>query len=223
VTAGIALVGFIGFAIYGEVFRRPRISFENLQMSKRTDDGKAEQLAISPDKRYVAYAVQDAAESGLRVRQVETCSNVQILLPDKDRERFLGLTFSPDGNYIYYVQSSKEIASYNYLYKAPVLGGPALLLGKYADTPVSFSPNGQEFAFTQGIGDRNILEIRIAEADGSGDRLLASIPDGAEDFQPGPAWSPDGQIIVVPVMLRGEKVRWILAPVSLASGSVREL
>jgi len=88
---------------------------------------------------------------------------------------------------------------------------------------VSFSPNGQEFAFTQGIGDRNILEIRIAEADGSGDRLLASIPDGAEDFQPGPAWSPDGQIIVVPVMLRGEKVRWILAAVSLASGSVREL
>lgn len=142
-------MGFIGFAIYGEVFRRPRISFENLQMSKRTDDGKAEQLAISPDKRYVAYAVQDAAESGLRVRQVETCSNVQILLPDKDRERFLGLTFSPDGNYIYYVQSSKEIASYNYLYKAPVLGGPALLLGKYADTPVSFSPNGQEFAFTR--------------------------------------------------------------------------
>jgi len=106
-------VGFIGFAIYGEVFRRPRISFENLQMSKLTDDGKAEQLAISPDGRYVAYAVQDAAESGLRVRQVETRSNVQILLPDKDRERFLVLTFSPDGNYIYYVHSSKEIASYN--------------------------------------------------------------------------------------------------------------
>jgi DNA-binding winged helix-turn-helix (wHTH) protein/Tol biopolymer transport system component len=223
VTAGITLLGFTGFAFYRQVFRRPRISFENLQISKLTDDGKAEQLAISPDGRYVAYAIRDAAESGLRVRQVETRSNVQILLPDKDRERFLGLTFSPDGNYIYYVQSSKEIASYNYIYKAPVLGGPALLLGKYADAPPGFSPNGQEFAYTQGIGDRNILEVRIANSDGTGDRLVASIPDGDSNFQPGPAWSPDGQTIVVPVMLRGEKVRWILAAVSVANGSVREL
>jgi len=223
VGAGIALLGFAGFAIYRGVFRNPRISFENLQISKLTDDGKVEQLAISPDGRYVAYAVRDAAESGLRVRQVETSSDVQVLLPDKDRERFLGFTFSPDGNYIYYVQSSKEIASYNYLYKAPVLGGPARLLGKYADTPLSFSPNGQEFTFTEGVGDRNILEVRIANADGAGDRLLASIPDGADNFQPGPAWSPDGQTIVVPVMLRGEKVRWVLDAVSVADGSVREL
>jgi DNA-binding winged helix-turn-helix (wHTH) protein len=118
VATAIAVLAFAGFAFNRGVFRRPRISFENLQISKLTDDGKAEQLAISPDGRYVAYAVRDAAESGLRVRQVNTRGDVQILLPDEDRERFLGLTFSPDANYIYYVQSSKAIASYNYLYKA---------------------------------------------------------------------------------------------------------
>jgi hypothetical protein len=53
--------------------------------------------------------------------------------------------------------------------------------------------------------------------------LLASIPDGDDNFQPGPAWSPDGQTIAVPVLLRGERVRWILAIVSVADGSVREL
>jgi Tol biopolymer transport system component len=222
-TAAIGFLAFAGFAAYRAVFRGPRISFENLQISKLTDEGKAERVAISPDGRYVAYAERDAAESGLRVRHVETRSDVQIPLPDRDRERFLGLTFSPDGNFIYYVQSSKEIASYNYLYKVPVLGGPALLLGKYADTPPSFSPNGHEFAYTQGLADRNILQVRIANADGTGDRLLASIPDGTSDFQPGPAWSPDGQTIAVPVMLRGEKVRWTLVEVSVANGSVREL
>jgi Tol biopolymer transport system component/DNA-binding winged helix-turn-helix (wHTH) protein len=222
-AASIGFLVFAGLVSYRAVFRGPRISFENLQISKLTDDGKAEQLAISPDGRYVAYAVRDAAESGFRIRHVQTHGDVQIVLPDKDRERFLGLTFSPDGNYIYYVQSSKAVASYNLLYSAPVLGGPARLLGKYADTPVSFSPRGQEFAFTQGLADRNTLEVRIANADGSGDRLLASIPDGASDFQPGPAWSPDGKTIVVPAMLRGEKVRWVLAAVSVADGSVREL
>ncbi len=222
-TATIGLLAFAGFVTYRLVFREPRISFENLRISKLTDEGKAVHVAISPDGRYVAYAVRNSAESGLRVRHVETRSDVLIPLPDRDRERFLGLTFSPDGNYLYYVQSNKEIASYNYLYKAPVLGGPALLLGKYADTAVSFSPSGQEFAYTQGSPDRNILEVRIANADGTGDRLLASIPDGAADFQPGPAWSPDGRTIAVPVMLRGEKVRWVLEVVSVADRSVREL
>jgi DNA-binding winged helix-turn-helix (wHTH) protein/Tol biopolymer transport system component len=222
-TAAIGFLVFGGLAAYRALFRGPRISFENLQISKLTDDGKVKQLAISPDGRYVAYAVRGAAESGFRIRHVQTHSDVQILLPDKDRERFLGLTFSPDGNYIYYVQSSKAIASYNFLYRVPVLGGPARLLGKYADTPVSFSPNGQEFTYSQGLPDRNILEVRIANADGSGDHLLASISDGASDFQPGPVWSPDGKTIAVPVMLQGEKLRWVLAAVSVADGTVREL
>ena len=222
-AAAIAGLAFGTFAIYRAVFRVPIISYENLQISKLTDEGKAEEVAISPDGRYLAYAVRNAAESGIRVRHVETRSDVQIPLPDKDRQRFLGITFSPDGNFIYYVQSSKKIASYNNLYKVPVLGGTPLLLGKYADAAVTFSPNGQAFAYTQGSTDRNIIEVRIANADGTGDRLLAAIADGSADFQPGPAWSPDGQTIAVTVMLRGDKVRFALDEVLVANGRVREL
>jgi DNA-binding winged helix-turn-helix (wHTH) protein len=206
-TAAIGILTFAGLVTYRAVFRGPRMSFENLQISKLTDDGKAAQVAISPDGRYLAYAVRGAPESGLRLRHVDTRSDVPILLPDSDRQSFLGLTFSPDGNFIYYVQSSKKIAIYNYLFKVPVLGGAPLLLGKLADTAVTFSPDGQRFAYTQGSGDRNIIEVHIANADGTADRSLATILDGASDFQPGPAWSPDGKTIAVPVLLRGEKVR----------------
>jgi DNA-binding winged helix-turn-helix (wHTH) protein/Tol biopolymer transport system component len=223
VTTAIVFLGFAGFALYRRASGRPRISLENLQIGKLTDEGKVAQLAISPDGRYVAYAERDSLESGLRIRQVDTRSEEEILVPDRSRASFLGLTFSPDGNSIYYVQSNKNGGGFNFLYKVPLMGGPPRLLGKYADTTVSFSPNGQQFAFTEGRSDLDILELRIANADGSGDRLLASIPAGDANNQYGPAWSPDGKTIAVPVMLRGEKVRWALDAVSVADGSVREL
>ena len=220
-TAAIGFLAFAGFATYRAVFRGPRISFDKLQISKLTDSGGAVDVAMSPDGRYVVYAMRTADGSSLRLRDVDTRSEVEILPPEN--VYFHGLTFSPNGKYIYFVDTPKDSEGLNSLFTMPVLGGPPHLLGKYADTPVSFSPNGQEFAYTQGLADRNMLEVRIANADGTVDRLLTSIPDGTSDFQPGPAWSPNGQIIAVPVMLEGKKVRWVLAAVSVADGSVREL
>jgi DNA-binding winged helix-turn-helix (wHTH) protein/Tol biopolymer transport system component len=220
-TAAIGFLAFAGVAAYRAVFPGPRISFDKLQISKLTDSGSAVDVAMSPDGRYVVYAMRAAGGSSLRLRDVDTRGDVEILPPEG--VYFHGLTFSPDGKYIYFVDTPKNSEGLNSLFTMPVLGGSPHLLGKYADTPVSFSPNGQEFAYTQGLADRNMLEVRIANADGSGDRLVASIPDGAADFQPGPAWSPDGRTIAVPVMVRGKKVRWVLAAVSVPEGSVREL
>src|SRR5579863_4814020 len=64
IAIGIFLLGFCGFAIYRAAHRRPGINIQNLQFSKLTDNGKASQLAISSDGRYVAYARWDEEESG---------------------------------------------------------------------------------------------------------------------------------------------------------------
>ena len=64
------------------------------------------------------------------MRQVATGSDVQILPPDA--VSFAGLTFSPDGNYIYFVRSNKTNLLYNDLYQMPVLGGtPRQTRAKY--------------------------------------------------------------------------------------------
>jgi eukaryotic-like serine/threonine-protein kinase len=63
---------------------------------------------------------------------------------------FRGLNFSADGNYIYFVRSDKRRAFYSDLFMMPVLGGAAHLILQDLDTPISFSPDGKQFAFMRG-------------------------------------------------------------------------
>jgi dipeptidyl aminopeptidase/acylaminoacyl peptidase len=89
---------------------------------------------------------------------------------------------------------------------------------------VSFSPDGRQFAFERGVAKRNIVELRVANTDGSGDHVLTTIHDGDVSlFQPGLNWSRDGETIVVPVRILDKERRGILASVSVRSGKVREI
>lgn len=70
---------------------------------------------------------------------------------------------------------------------------------------------------------RDDIELRIANADGSNDRVLTVIRDGSGMlFQPGPNWSPDGRSIAVPVEV-ANRLRWVLDVISVADGSIKEL
>ena len=74
--------------------------FASVSLNRLTTTGAAGRAAISDDGRYVAYVVTEGGKSGLWLRQVATTSNVAIV-PAAD-VRFHGVTFSPDGNYVYY-------------------------------------------------------------------------------------------------------------------------
>ncbi len=121
-------------------------NLEKFQVTKITDSGKVELAAISGDGRYVCYARRDHGLSGLWLHQVATHSEVQIL--PTDAIGFEGLTFSPDGNHIYYVRADKSDPGFKYLYVMPVLGGSNRLLIRDIDSPVGFSPDGPSGSFT---------------------------------------------------------------------------
>ncbi len=225
-TAPLAVGFFVVMALtvgaYKSSWYWRTASTQNLQLTKLTDIRKVELAGISPDGRYFAYAQRDREGLGLWLREVATRSSSVQILPAESVE-FAGLTFSPDNTFIYFVRSEKNHPGFRHLYKMPTLGGPAKLVLRDVDSPVSFSPDGEQFVFTRGITSRRVVEVRIADADGAHDHLLVAMQDAAPFHQSGPAWSPDGRTIAVSAMLLGEQVRWGLETVSVTDGSVHEL
>src|SRR4029077_3662208 len=112
--------------------------------------------------------------------------------------------------------------NYRYLYMMPVLGGAPRQLIRDVDSAVSFSPDGRQLVFVRGIPDRKVTEVRLANADGSGDRLLATLQSPAFNLIGG-AWSPDGKSIAVPWYQLGKENKWTLSIIQVADGSTREL
>ena len=216
----IVLLAAAGFAAYRLLNRHRGLNLQNMEITKLTDSGKASMVAISPDGQYVVYVKRDADQQSLWMRHVATKSDVQILPPDL--VSFAGLSFSPDGNYIYFVRSDKSTQNYNYLYTMPVLGGSPRQLIRDIDSPVSFSPDGKQFVFMRGIPDSDVIQLRIAGAEDTGDRLLAQLPAYAGAIF-GASWSPDGKSVAVSTLQVGKQVRWVLIIVQTADGTLKLL
>jgi DNA-binding winged helix-turn-helix (wHTH) protein/Tol biopolymer transport system component len=220
-VATIACLIVAVIAITIRLLRRGVPNLVNVHIMKLTDSGGVRAVAISPDGHYVLYSLSRGQEESLRLRQISTASDVEILPLGPG---FHGLTFSPDGNYVYFVRSDPNNPYFKYLYSVPLLGGPARRLTADVDSPVAFSPNGQQFVFERAVPRRNLIELRIANADGGDERIIATIQNGdAGLFQPGPSWWRDGRTIVCPFRILGKESRWVLVSVSYPGGAVREI
>jgi eukaryotic-like serine/threonine-protein kinase len=220
---GIVILA-LGIAIFtgSKLLRSPRdFDLQSMWITRLTDSGTVRTAAISPDGRFVVYALVDGEHQSLWVRNVPTKSDVQIVSPDV--VWFSGLSFSPDGNYIYLVRSEKGMLYFHSLYVMPVLGGLQKLLLRDVDGPISFSPDGKQFTYMRGVlHDRSMVEIRISNADGTNDHLLTALPMYLSLIQ-GAAWSPDGATIAVPTMPRARRKRFVLNVINVDDGRIREL
>ena len=192
----------IAFIVTGALvvprFWRARPPFQKVQLTRFTTTGKAEKAAISPDGKYLAHVLNDSGQQSVWVRQVVTGEDLQIV--PATRTEFYGLTFSHDGNYVFYV--SQEMNHLGMLFQVTSLGGTATKLAEDVDSPVTLSPDDKRLAFIRLSPTEH--DIIVANIDGSGERKLAS-STAASDFRIAPtplvppAWSPDGKILACPV------------------------
>ncbi|MCU0239352.1 MAG: serine/threonine-protein kinase, partial [Pyrinomonadaceae bacterium] len=127
-VAFISLIAVLGLALSkANVSINQLSTFQKMKLAKLTFDGTTtNKTAISPDGKYIVYVLREDSQETLMLRQITTSSVVQIM--PASAVNYTGLTFSRDGNYIFYTVFENNIGN---LYEIPVLGGnPRKILEK---------------------------------------------------------------------------------------------
>src|SRR5262245_14240947 len=172
--------------------RQPGATLRQMKITRLTHLGKATRAAVSPDGKYVAYVRDDAEKQSLWLIQVATVSDEQVVPPAD--VGYLGVTFSRDGNFIYYVRRERDAVT-GALYRKPVLGGVENKLFVNVDSPITLSPDGGRLAFVRVIQPAWDYFLIVANVDGAEEKILATRKAPDYFSLGGPAWSPDGKLI----------------------------
>lgn len=211
-----------GFGIYKLVNRDNGVAhFSEINLARLTNSGNAIDATISPDGKYIVYILSDRGTQSLWIRQVSTANDKLIVQPAP--VGYFGITFSPEGNDLYYViKSNLDTGT---LYRIPVLGGTPVKITEKIDGPISFSPDGKQFVFVRAnYPAPGASALIIANLDGTGEREL-SVKHFPERLTPifftGPSWSADGKLVAASVATLGGQSR--LLGFSVADGKEQQL
>ena len=191
--AATAFAGFLivtagmGYGLYRAFHRnQPETPFQTTRLERLTARGNLLEASISPDGKYIAYSVDEGNLQSLRLRQVAVAaSDSQIVASGEARYR---VTFSPDGNYIYYVKTESDSDG---LFQATLPSGASKKITDKVAGPISFSPDGRQFAFVRWFGPGRGSSVMVAHTDGTDERPLGPV----DMLSAAAAWSPDGEVI----------------------------
>src|SRR5467141_3597463 len=207
------------FGVYSFLPHKKDLPIERMSVENLTNNGHVSLARISPDGKYLLHVLDENGLQSLWLRHIPTGSNTQVVTPAATR--YSGLTFSPDGNYIYFVRREDSEQSIASLYDAPMLGGTPRLLIKDVDSPIAFSPDGQRFAYLHRHDDSAATDLKIARRDGTFDRDLFHHKEVLTDSLT-LAWSPDGKTIVIPIVQPTPKDLGGFLVVDVASGAMKQ-
>ncbi len=213
----IALLVAAGYGAYEFVSMQKRQPFEKFTIENISNNGHVAHAAISPDGKYLLQALEEKGLQSLWLHHIPTGSNKEVVEPAATS--YGGLTFSPDGNYIYFVRRDEQEEAYSVLFSAPVLGGNPRILIKDVDSPITFSPDGQHFAFLRELHDSPTWDLLLAKADGTLEKPIFTNQTLLSDSYV-PSWSPDGKTILIPIVQPNKDNIGGFLHVDAASGKV---
>ena len=182
--------------------------FSQYSISQATNSGTATLAAISPDGKYLLFTKRESGLESLWLRNVPTSSDTQVVAPSPNP--FATLSFSPDGNYLYFRQAGDKTGLYDLLFRAPVLGGTPRLLGRDVDAQPVFAPDGKRIIYIRcNNPEPNKCRWLSAKTEGGDEQVLStrSIDTG---IPAGLTWSPDGKRIAFSLAFSGSASSQVL-------------
>jgi eukaryotic-like serine/threonine-protein kinase len=194
VIAVLILLVVAGSGIYSMLRRPPVIPFQSFMITQITNSGTYIATAISPDGKYLLSDVEENGRQGLWLRNIPTNSDTQVIAPaDASYRR---LTFSSDGNYIYFLKAASSAGDVWNLLRAPVLGGEPQVVARDDDSGAAFSPDGTHMAFVRGNDPAaGKFSLITANVDGTDEKVATTGP--VYHWSSRVAWSPDGRQIAL--------------------------
>src|SRR5712675_3161854 len=107
-TAIIVLIvlAAAAFGVYSLLQRNRHLPFEHFTIDNLTNNGTVSLAALSPDGKYLLHVSDENGLQSLWLRHIPTMSNTQVVPPAATQ--YAGLTFSPDGSYIYCVRRDES-------------------------------------------------------------------------------------------------------------------
>ncbi|HEV7219333.1 MAG TPA: winged helix-turn-helix domain-containing protein [Terriglobales bacterium] len=197
VALGLIVLAAAGFGIRWILNQNSPRPFADFTVAQITNNGKVGVAAISPDGKYILHSDNENGLESLRLRNILTGSDAQIVAPSL--VRYKGLEFSPDGNYVYFRQLINSIGSEWDAYRLPVLGGSPQLIARDVDSDIVFSPDGKRISYVRANDPENGKYRTLSARLDGGDETVLAVHQiegfGNEAYPPFNSWSSDGKRI----------------------------
>jgi serine/threonine protein kinase len=197
VLAILILISLGAFGAYKLLTRSAHtLDTRNLSVRPLTEHGQVIDFAsISGDGRLLAYGRREG-ERSLRVKQIATGSEVTVV-PPQTGFYGSGATFSPDGNYLYYVHADPSNPNNFNLYSVPSLGGPSRQIVSDVASAAAFSPDGKRMVYRRNLQGKNEDQLLMANVDGTGEQILFRRQSGISGLCTDPSWSAASNLIAI--------------------------
>jgi len=203
-TAAFVCVALLAAGVWylNATKREPQI--RQPKLTRLTSSGNVHAVTSSPDGKYAILVLREKEGESLWLRHIETGSQKRIT--QAENIEYLGLTVSPDGNFVYAPVLSENSADPP-LRKIPILGGPAHDISNIViSSSLAFSPDGSRVAFIE--SHQPETHLVVAQSDGSNAKDLIRAHNSIREFpiwKYNPvAWSSDGLTIAAGFSEKGE-------------------